>query len=451
MTPAPAFRAQAAVLVTFLATCAAVFLALWRFAGGDVDPFDDPYRVQAVVPSAVALATHADVRQAGVRIGKVARIADRGTTAVLELEIDGDHRPVYRDARVLVRTKTLSGENYVALDPGAPAAGTVPHGGALTLANAGQAVQLDEVLSTLDRQRRRALQQVLDGLGGALRGRGGADLNRTVAGTADLLREGRTVTQTLATDREAVAGLVDDVGRLMRAIGQRGDDVRMLARRGRLLAGAVAARDDDLRTTLRALPGFLAQVRRTTPALGAFSSAATPVVGDLADATRELVPAVRQLEPAVVRTRRAVRALDGFARRAMPLARRLGPFARAAVRIARPLEGVLRDVNPLLAHLVPYAREVGSFMSTQRAQNEVVDALGHYARVIPLVSKSNLFGLLTPEQEAAYQALVRSGVLQVLDTRGRNAYPAPGTAFEPKPTDGSYERVRRDAPYTGRP
>ncbi|EHN10671.1 Long-chain-fatty-acid--CoA ligase [Patulibacter medicamentivorans] len=446
MTRRSTFRLQALALLGFLLACAAVFALMWRFAGGDVDPFDEPYRVQAVVPTAVALAVHADVRQAGVKIGEVTKIAERGDNAVLLLQLDRDHAPAYRDARVLVRAKTLSGENYVALDPGTPAAGRVPSGGTLTLEHAGQAVQLDEILSSLDRKRRRSLQRLLDGLGGGLRGRG-EDLNRFLEATSAVIRQSTPVNEQLAADRRQVASLVDDVGRVSRAIGDRGDAVVVLTRRARQLAQAIAGRDERLRATLAELPGFLRQARTTTTGLGRFADQATPVIGDLADASDRLVPAVRRLRPAATATRRATDALAAFSAKATPLVTELRPFATAATAAAEPLEAVLRELNPLQDYLAPYARDLGGVIAANRAGSEIYDALGHYSRVVPLVSKSSVFGVLTPELEAAYQALVKAGGLSVIDQRGHNAYPKPGTAGAPVPFSGAYPRLQREPPY----
>jgi hypothetical protein len=58
------------------------------------------------------------------------------------------------------------------------------------------------------------------------------------------------------------------------------------------------------------------------------------------------------------------------------------------------------------------------------------------------ISRSNAAGLLTAEQER--QLLSLSGPL---DTRGNNAYPAPGTVGDPKPFSGTYPRLEREPPY----
>lgn len=445
MTPRT-FRLQAFGLAAFLAVCAGVFLLMWRFGGGDINPLDSPYRVQAVVPNAVALALHADVRQAGVKIGEVTKVSTRGNTAVLQLQLDAGHAPVYRDARILVRTKTLIGENYVALDPGSPAGGRIASGGTLDLRQAGQAVQLDQILSSLDRERRRSLQRALDGLGGGLRGRG-ADLNRFLEASTAVIDESAPVNAVLAADRRNVAGLVDDLGQVTRSLGDRAASVQLLARRSRTLGEAVATRDDALRATLDALPGFLRQARKTSGGLGALGRQATPVAGDLAVATEQLVPAVQQLGPAAAETRRTMAALKSFTARATPLATHLRPFSKAGTGVADPLEALLREFSPLQAYLAPYARDIGGIIATNRAGSETVDSLGHYSRVVPLVSASSVFGVLTPAQEAALQELRKNGLLQLVDPRGHNAYPQPGTAAAPAPFSGVYPRVQRDAPY----
>ena len=440
------FRFQALGLGAFLAGCAAVFLLMWGFAGGDVNPLDRPYRVQVVVPSAVALAVSADVRQAGVKIGGVRQISDRGDTAVLELELDADHAPLYRDASVLVRTKTLSGENYVALNPGTPSAGRVASGGLLGIENSGQAVQLDDILSSLDSRRRRSLQRILDGLGGGLRERG-SDLNHFLQASSAVIKDTAPVNEILAADREQVAGLVDDLGRVTRSLGDQRDAVITLTRRGRTLAEAIASRDEALRLTLETLPGFLRQAKTTADGLGSFSHQATPVMSDLADATDALVPAVHDLRPAAAKTRDTMAALVGFTDRATPLATHLRPFAEAGTDLGDPLEALLREFNPLQKYLAPYAKDIGGIIATNRAGSESVDALGHYSRVVPLLSKSSVFGVLTPTQEAALEQLRQSGVFEAIDPRGHNAYPKPETAGSPVPFNGDYPRVERDPPY----
>ena len=431
-----------------MTVCAGVFAFMWGFAGGDTNPLDRPYRVQTVVPTAVALAANADVRQAGVRIGKVAEIAPRGGNAVLLLELDDAHAPVYQDARVLVRTKTLLGENYVALDPGTPRAARVPDGGRLSIEHAGEAVQLDQILSTFDRRRRRQLQRLLSGLGQRSRRSRRRPQSLSRGERSDCVREGRPVNEILAAEKDEVASLVDDFGRVMQALGDRGDALRVLTRRSGQLARAVAARDRELASTLAALPGFLRQARVTTTALRGFAAEGTPVVRDMRLATRDLVLGMRLLRPAATRGLRTMRALDDFTREGSRALTRLPAFARASADLTQPLEQVLRQTNPLLAHLAPYWREYGFLVNVLRTGSSTYDALGHYSHTGLYFGRSTQAGLLSPDQRQTFEQLVDIGALATTDTIGANPHPKPGRAGLPEPFQGEFERVRAEPPYS---
>jgi phospholipid/cholesterol/gamma-HCH transport system substrate-binding protein len=140
-------------------------------------------------------------------------------------------------------------------------------------------------------------------------------------------------------------------------------------------------------------------------------------------------------------------ALAGFTERAGPLVADLEPFAAVASRFTGPFAGFLREFNPFQAYIAPYARDIGGIIAGNRAGSEPTDALGHYSRVVPLISKSSAFGVLTPDQETALEALSHAGILSAVDTRGHNAYPPPGHADDPIAFDGTYPRVTRDPPY----
>jgi phospholipid/cholesterol/gamma-HCH transport system substrate-binding protein len=439
-------RRGPAGLLAFLVACGAIFAYMWHFAGGTTNPLSSRYEVQAVVPSAVALSAHADVRHAGVKVGQVQRIATRVDNAVLLLELQSASTPVHRDATVLVRTKTLSGENYVDLDPGSARTAAVPSGGILPLGNAGQAVQLDEVLSTFDRRTRRNFQRVLDGLGRGLR-RNGPALNRFLDGSATLVDNSQSVTAVLARDRRDVASLIANLGDVAHALGDRAGAIHRLARSSLAVSRAVAERDRQLRAGLHVLPAFLAQSRTTIAHLGRFSPTATPVLRDLRIGTERLLPATRLLAPTADRARTAMQALRRFAATAEPMTAHLRPFADAAARLTKPLASLLRQYNPFAAYLEPYARELAAVLGNMRAGTEYYDALGHYGRVGQVFSKSAIAGQFTADQDAALKGLLNAGVLVPLDTRGNNAYGPPGGADDIKPFNGTYPHIEPDPPY----
>lgn len=429
----------------FAAACVAIFAWLFTLAGGQL-PFSHPYPygVQVVVPTAVELAQDADVREAGVKVGRVARIANRDDTAVLELTLDAAHAPIYRDARVRVRTKSLVGENYIDVDPGTPRAGRVPNGGLLPVEHALASTQIDQIFSALDAPARRRLQRLLDSLGNGLGGRGGDNLNRLFESSSALVSQSAPALDVLGPQRENVATIVDDFARVMRALGDRATAIRVLSRRLRTEAQAVTARDKRLSATIAVLPSTLRQARITSTHLGRFAGRATPVLADLTVAFNKLVPGITALAPAAQATRAMLRELGRFDRAGTPLLAALRRFSDASVPVVPKLGGFLRQLNPSLRYFDPYARELGAFFGNQRSITSSNEGPGKIGRVQAEVSTETLASY-PPQLKSALKALLRAGALGIAAPRGKNAYPKPGEMAHPAPFAGRYPRVSADA------
>jgi phospholipid/cholesterol/gamma-HCH transport system substrate-binding protein len=440
-------RSSAVYLGLFIAGSLAVFALLYSLAGGRFVPGQKGYRVEAIVPDSLGLAKDADVRQAGVKIGKVTESRNLGRTTALMLELEDDHTPVYRDATVLIRTKSVAGENYVELDPGRPQAGAIPDGGRLAITRSLEATQLEQVLAELGPQRRRQLRRALDGLGGGLEGRGG-DLNRLVESTSGAVRSGASVMGTLAADRTHVAGLVDSIGRVTRALGDRREAIGILVRQAKTAAEAVEARNEQLDRSLTTLPGFLTQTRATAAELQGFSVEATPVVRDLKLAMRDLAPAVEALRTAAPAGRRVVRELLPFSRAVRAPVAALGPFSNAASQSVPPLAATLREGNPLLAHLSPFSREFPTVFGSIAAAVKYTDTVGHLGRLALTFGRASLPATLPLDQAQMIEQFNKAG--GGISTLGVNAYPAPGEAGLAKAFAGSYPRLEPEPAYTTR-
>jgi phospholipid/cholesterol/gamma-HCH transport system substrate-binding protein len=435
-------RWSAVKLVVFLAGCFLISSYFFGLAGTHILPSEKPYSVQAVVPTAVSLAKAGDVREAGVNVGRVKKIADRGNATIMQLDLEKKYAPVYNDATVLLRAKSVAGENYVEIDPGTPKAGALPSGGVLSVKHAEEATQIDQLFSVFNQARRRDLQRALGGLSEGLSD-GGGDLNKTLEGASAVANEGKDAVGVLGENSKQVGGLVDSFGRVTRALGERRAALQTFTRQVKVAAEAAGSRDRQLRELIATLPGFLRQTRETSNHLQSFSGVATPVVRDLRLASDDLVPTVRDLLPAARAGRGLARDLRTFARKTTPAIARLKPFAASGTTFVSPLEGFLRQGNPFFAYMAPYYREISTFFALDAASFQTTDALGHVARVTLPVSRSNAPGVFTPEEEHLLQELSGS-----MDTRGTNAYPAPGGSSAGKPPSGSYPRLEAEPPYT---
>lgn len=431
-------RLQWPLLVGFVVVALASGVGLYVLGGGSV-PGVHEYRVQAVVPTAVAVVPGAEVRKAGVTVGEVEAVAVRGGNSVLMLALNDEEGPVFRDATVAVRLKSVVGENYVELDPGHASAGAVGDGGVLPIQNAAPAVQLDEILSAFPRRVRRRIQTLLDGLGGGLAGHGD-DLNRLLDSLSGLVDASRPTMAVLGRQHEQVGEVVQHLGEVMRAVGDRGRAIEVLARQGKAAATAVAVRDRKLAQTLRRLPSALRQVASTTEHLGRFSTRARPVLADLRGAAGGLAPAVSDLRRGARRARSTIAALGRFSRHGRPLLDRLRAFSPHSTRAMPALDATLRQITPLLEYLSPYAADIAAFFSNTRSATGYYDATGNLARVLGVFAPNSL-PVFTPEQARAFDSLVAAGALQPIVRHGVNAYPAPGAIGEPKRFTGRYPRL----------
>src|SRR5581483_8466271 len=107
------------------------------------------YRIRVSFPNAGQLATQADVRIAGVSVGRVVgkSLDSQGNRTIATIEMQNKYAPVRQDAHAILRMKTILGETYVELTPGSPKAKAVPDGGLLPRGQVTDAVQLSDIFN----------------------------------------------------------------------------------------------------------------------------------------------------------------------------------------------------------------------------------------------------------------------------------------------------------------
>jgi phospholipid/cholesterol/gamma-HCH transport system substrate-binding protein len=418
------------VLILFTTATVAIFAFLLRSTGTELPGGNRGYRVSVVVPSALQLAVNADVRAAGVKVGKVANLSfRRAGGATLDLRLDDTIAPLARDAVVSVRTKTLLGENYVSIEPGTRRQGTIPDGGSLAPRQVEDPAQLDQLLSVFDAKTRRAVSRDLRSMGDGF-ARRGKDLNAALGALAPATDATGSVAAVLAHQREDVHGVVRHVGRLLETLGNRQNDIAFLVRRGRRAADLLSARERQIRQPVTELPGLLAQTQRTAARLGRFADSSTPVVDELGTAAIALRPTVAELHPTALAARRLFDRVPALVRALDPLLLRLRSLSRAAPGTVRELDTILGRLNPALRFLSPYAKEVGSFMANFGSINNDWDALGAVARVYPQFGPSSS-GLITPALRPLFDRLLDVTGIGKINKVQTDHYPRPGTIGKP--------------------
>jgi phospholipid/cholesterol/gamma-HCH transport system substrate-binding protein len=434
-------RVRAGVLIAFAVFCLAIFVVLLQIAGGL--SLGAKYDFEAVVPTVVQMVPGADVREAGVNVGKVTDISNRGATAVVALALDKRYGPIYRDATVRVRTKTIVGENYLEINPGTRSAGAIPQNGVLPIQQAQDAVQLDQILSTLDATRRARLRQLLDGFGGGLRGASG-EVNQTLAALSSTVHAAGPVTQALADQSQQLGTLVGDLGQVLTALGDRAAAIQRLANDGLGAATAIAAQDAAVSRSLRDLPSTLTTAQSATARLAAVGADASPVLDNLGGALTALTPALRALPSAGAATLSALRRLHTVTPVASKLLQALRAIAPTAKSVVRPLDGLVRELGPAIVYLAPYANDAAHLLYMLDSAGSGHDANGELGRIVPLFSSATL-SAIAPQLQQALATLQSLGLANALNLKGVNAYPAPGSAAAPGALTSAYPRIQRDS------
>jgi phospholipid/cholesterol/gamma-HCH transport system substrate-binding protein len=422
-------RLKLAGLIAFACLAAVIFVQLFGAAGGHSPLRGEQYTVSALVPQAFNLVPRSDVRAAGVKIGEVTALNEDGQVSKVDMEIDKDQAPLYADATVRVRTKTLVGETYLDVDPGTRKSGDLRPGATLPLQAAKQAVALEDILDTLDPATRREVRRNMAGLGGGLDGNG-QQLNDIFGAVKPTAVDGGRLMEVLRPQRQELAALVGQTGSVLDAFAVRSGQVRSLAVDAKSTAVAVAARDGKFRESLAVLPATLTQAQESVARLGRFARSSTPVVRNLSRASVDLAPAVRDLQPAARDTRTLFRELTPFLKAVDPVVDRLAPAAKSLQTVVPPLDAVLRQVLPAVGYLKPFAPETASFFSNVGAVVTARDSIGSIIRVQAMLGPDQLVN--TPEAlKKAEKALIAAGGLTKVFNVRANSYPKAGTAGEP--------------------
>ncbi|HLM50987.1 MAG TPA: MlaD family protein, partial [Solirubrobacteraceae bacterium] len=200
---------------TTLVVIVAVFLA---YNANNGLPFVPTYELKAEVPNAANLVVGNDVRLGGARVGVVDKIspkenADGSVTAILDLKLQTNVKPLPKDSTLIIRPRSALGLKYVEITRGNArnAAGGFADGATIPLANARPApVEFDEVINMFDEPVRAASRVNLVELGNGLAGRG-QNLNDAIKGLNPLLEELTPVMENLSSRQTNLSRFVSEL------------------------------------------------------------------------------------------------------------------------------------------------------------------------------------------------------------------------------------------------
>ncbi|MFL5980557.1 MAG: MlaD family protein, partial [Gaiellaceae bacterium] len=279
-------------MALFALSCFGLLLFLWLSFGGPVPLQPNGYRFKVAFPEATQLGIEADVRVAGVNVGKVrAKALDPAhrNRTVATIEVDPSYAPIAKDARAILRQKTLLGETYVELTPGhAKTAGAIPDGGSLPDGQVKGTVQLDEIFQALDPRTRASFQGWQQELAKAIGGHS-EDLNDALGTLPAFADDGTDLLTVLDGQKQQTQQLIRNTGVVFGALTADERKLHDLIVTAGQTFDATSRRQDALAETFRIFPTFLDESRLTFQRVESFSKATDPLVQDLRPAMRDAV------------------------------------------------------------------------------------------------------------------------------------------------------------------
>jgi phospholipid/cholesterol/gamma-HCH transport system substrate-binding protein len=272
-------------------------------------PFKPEYELHAVFENAANIRKDSPVRIAGVNVGKVQSIRSVGNVSEVTFTVDDNGRPIHEDATVEIRPRIfLEGNFFLDVKSGSPSAPELDDDATIPITQTSTAVQLDQVLTTLQAPDRENLQKLLQGYGTALnhqptaaedkgmdqdiKGKSAAEaINQSFVYGATAARDSAIVQEALlGTQPHDFSDLISGQARLFGGLADRQEQLKDLVTNFNTTVGAFAAESDNLAETVRLLgptveraEPALRHTNQSFPFLRAFARDITPGIEELPD------------------------------------------------------------------------------------------------------------------------------------------------------------------------
>jgi virulence factor Mce-like protein len=400
-TTTPSLR-KVLTMVLFALSCFGLLLFFWVSFGGPVPLKPKGYQFKVAFPEAAQLGLEADVRVAGVNVGKVrAKDLDprHRNRTVATIEVDPSYAPIARDTRAILRQKTLLGETYVELTPGhVRTAGAVADGGTLPDGRVKGTVQLDEIFQALDPRTRRSFQGWQQELSRAVNGHS-QDLNDALGTLPAFADDGTDLLTVLDGQKQQTQQLIRNTGVVFGALTADERKLHDLIVTAGQTFDATSRRQAALAETFRIFPTFLDESKLTFARVERFSKATDPLVQDLRPALRDAVPTLRDvhaLAPDLRKTFTDLAPLIDASKTGLPATTQTLEGVKPMLAELQPF---LEQLNPVLQFLEYHQLDTADFISNGAATladtvpTATPNEVGHYLRQ---------FGPVGPETVGMY-------------------------------------------------
>ena len=253
------------LLLAFAAVCIGA-MEMLAFNIGQPRPFASNYTLSAYFDNADGIPTAADVRVAGLVVGKVTDVAKDaghpGKTKVV-MDITDSNAEPHTDAFAKVRPKTLLGEKFVDLNPGTAGHDLLPSGSALL--NTATTVENDQIFNAFDAQTRADERQVFQELDTAVHSRDG-DVQAILPQLDTVVRNLRPLSQMYGQDQPVVDNIFTNLNTVMATLADEHVQLGAFLSNANLALKAIADRDTSLIGAMQQIGQFDQKLNRVVSA-----------------------------------------------------------------------------------------------------------------------------------------------------------------------------------------
>ncbi|WP_328611165.1 MlaD family protein [Amycolatopsis sp. NBC_00345] len=370
-------------------------------------PSSDKVGLTAMFADASPLIPGNLIRMGGIEVGEIDSVTLRNGQAAVRMELDPAVLPLHQDATAKIRPVTLLGERYIDLDRGSPQAPVLSQG-VIAANHTSRAVDLDEVLNSVDDPTGTALAALVTTLGEGAAGQG-QDIDAALKALAPAMQDTHQLADVLNQQNAVLGQLVDRATPVAQALASgNGQNLDQAVDAGNRMLAAVAAQRQAMQDALGQLPGTLRTARQVLSETAGVAEqgipaldSVRPVTDNLSAITTELNTFADSADPALSSLPAVLDRAKALLDQAAPVVRDLGPGGAV-------LPGVSASAHRLVGDLTPALGTALDFVKYWAMSTNGRDALGNYFRAFVVTTPKSLLQIpgvgLGPANAAPPQA-----------------------------------------------
>ncbi|GAB3688423.1 MlaD family protein [Saccharopolyspora tripterygii] len=351
---------------------------------------DDDVSLTVMFPNASPLIPGNLVRLSGVEVGQIESVELQGGQAAVKMRLDPSVLPLHSDASAKIRPVTLLGERFVDLNRGSDSAPEMDEPLVIRAQHTSSAVDLDQVLNSLDDPSSAALAALVTTLGEGTGGQG-ANVDEAIKALAPAMENTRELGGVLEQQNAVLGQLVDRTSPVAQALAERnGGNLDQAVEQGKQLLASVASQRQAMKDSLAQLPGTLQKANQVLSEVSGVAEAGTPVLRDVRPVTDDLPQITSELnafadaaDPALGSLPPVLDKAKGLLDQAAPAVRDLKPGTDQLPVLGSSAHRLVGDLTPAMSTALDFIKYWA--MSTNGR-----DGLSNYFRAFVVTTPQSL-------------------------------------------------------------